>query len=234
MKINIKLPIVSLLVGVSAFGSAITFVTPGGASVTDGAVSAQADFTTSADLLSINLTNLLANIHAVGQGLSDLAWTFNSTLVGTSLDFSLGNVVTVADDGTTTNLGPDETGWGLDATGLRICLLNGCGVGPAMVILGPPDGSNTYSNANASIAGNGPHNPFLNGTVAFQIVVPGLTVDSTVTSATFSFGTTEGSNVVGVPGGGGSTPAEIPEPGTWLLVSGGGLLLAAGRKKLAR
>jgi hypothetical protein len=232
MKINLKLLIISLLAGASAFGSTISFVSPGGATVTDGAVSAQADFTTSAGLLSINLTNLLANIHSVGQGLSDLSWTFNSTLVGTSLDSSLGNVVTVADDGTATNLGPDETGWGLDATGLRICLLNGCGVGPAMVILGPPDGSGNYSNANASIAGNGPHNPFLNGTVAFQILVPGLTAESTVTSATFSFGTTEGSNVAGVPGGG-STPAEIPEPGTWLLLSGGSLLLAVGRKKLA-
>jgi hypothetical protein len=107
-------------------------------------------------------------------------------------------------------------------------------VGPEHVLLGPPDGSDVYSAATGSIAGNGPHNPFLNGTATFLLTVPGLTADTTVTGATFSFGTTEGSNVVGVPEGGGSVPAEIPEPGTWLLLSSGGLLLAVGRKTLLR
>jgi len=143
----------------------------------------------------------------------------------------------VADNGTVTSEGTGATGWGLDNSGadagLRICLLDGCGAGPQRVILGPPNGSNVYSNANASIAGNDPHNPFLNGTVTFAVTVPGLTALSNVTGATFSFGTTEGSIVSGVPGPGGSGITADPEPATWMLLFGGGLILAFRRRKLA-
>jgi len=231
-----KIPILTLIGAFCAYGNSITFVTPSGATVTDGAVSASADFTTAANLLTISLTNTLANIKSVGQGLSDLSFSFDSSALGTALASSSGNVVDISSGGTYTNLGMATTGWGLDLSGadagLRICLLNGCGVGPEHVIVGPPDsGTNTYSNANASIADNGPHNPFLNGTVLFQVTVPGLLATSNVTGAVFSFGTEEGSVVTGVPTGGGGPPAAIPEPGTWLLLCSGGLLIVLSRRK---
>jgi hypothetical protein len=83
-----------------------------------------------------------------------------------------------------------------------------------------------YSNANGSIAGNGPHNPFLNQTATFNIAVTGVTAATTVTSATFSFGTVAGVNVPGTPG----TPA-VPEPISSALVGTGliGLFFLRGR-----
>jgi hypothetical protein len=55
-----------------------------------------------------------------------------------------------------------------------------------------------YDNADNSIAGNGPHNPFLNQTAAFIISVTGMTAAADITSAIFSFGTTAGNTVLGV------------------------------------
>jgi hypothetical protein len=61
--------------------------------------------------------------------------------------------------------------------------LNGTGhAGPKHLIIGPPDGSNTYSAANDSIAKTGgPHNPFLNQTATFEVSGPGITAATTVT-----------------------------------------------------
>jgi hypothetical protein len=74
--------------------------------------------------------------------------------------------------------------------------------------LGPPGSGGTYSNANGSIAGNPAHNPFLNQTATFAISLAGITAATLINSATFSFGTTAGINVAGVP----STSA-VPLPG---------------------
>ena len=89
--------------------------------------------------------------------------------------------------------------------------------------------SNLYSNANGSIGGNGPHNPFINQTATFTITgLTGVNSDTRVTSATFSFGTTAGVNVDGCVsgtadcgggGGGQSTPEQMS-----LLLSGTGLV----------
>ena len=70
----------------------------------------------------------------------------------------------------------------------------------------------TYSNANSSIAGNGPHNPFLEG-VTFSLSVVGVTASTTITAATFSFGTTAGNTLAGT--------ASVPEPSTWMLLLAG-------------
>jgi hypothetical protein len=72
-----------------------------------------------------------------------------------------------------------------------------------------------------SIAGNAPHNPFLNQTATFMLDAPGVTDSTTVTSAIFSFGTTAGNDVPGTK--------TVPEPSslTLLLVAAvvGGMAL---------
>jgi hypothetical protein len=76
------------------------------------------------------------------------------------------------------------------------------------LIIGPPGGP-TYANANGSIAGNGPHNPFLNQSAMFTITAPNVSADTTITAAIFSFGTTEGASLIpGVP---------VPEPSSLVL-----------------
>ncbi len=85
-----------------------------------------------------------------------------------------------------------------------------------------------YSNANGSIAGNGPHNPFTDGTATFLLDVSGVTMSTNVDSAVFSFGTTPGIDVSGIPQT--SIVPVIPEPPSLLLL-GTGLLFLAGAFK---
>jgi hypothetical protein len=206
---------------VTSHASSITFTTPTGATIGGQPVSASATFMTSANTLTVTLTDLLANPTDVGQLLSDLFFTLSNGSTAGTLTSSSGQELTVAGNGTfTTGVGTVSTGWALSPSGGSL-LLNvlGTAIGPAHTIIGPPGPGGTYSNANGSIAGNGPHNPFLNQTATFVITDNTITAATTVTAATFSFGTAAGSNVPGVP-------TIAPEPTT--LVSLGGALLLLG------
>ena len=99
---------------------------------------------------------------------------------------------------------------------------------PSHLLIGPPGAGGTYSNANGSIAGNDPHNPFLNQTASFLINLLDPAALATITAVTFSFGTTEGAELVPGVIGGTPTPFEngpVPIPGAvWLF----GTVLAGG------
>ena len=71
-----------------------------------------------------------------------------------------------------------------------------------------------------SIAGNGPHNPFLDGTAMFTLDVPGVTSATTVTSAIFSFGTSSDCDLCTAPGTPRNNPT-VPEPGTYVMIAVG-------------
>jgi hypothetical protein len=71
-------------------------------------------------------------------------------------------------------------------------------------------GMGLYQNANNSITGNVPHNPFLVGPVTFTLDVPGVTANSTFSNLTVQFGTSA------------TPPVTVPEPASL------GLLLSAG------
>jgi len=214
------------LVPVLAFGSSVTFFTPSGSTTSGGPVSDQVSFTTMAGSLVITLTNLWPNPTDVAQLLSDLSFTLsNGSLAGSSLGSSSGQEITVAGNGSFTLDGTVSTGWAYSFTGTTSGLLNVLGAaGPEHLIIGPPGGT-TYSNANGSIAGNMAHNPFLNQTAMFTVTGGGITADTTITGATFSFGTTPGITVVGT---------VVPEPRTTgLMISTLGLIgiLQYRRKK---
>jgi len=215
-----------LVCAIEGQAATINYQTPSGSSTGGVAVSATAVVTTGAGIVNITLNNLLANPTDVSQLISDFDFVLsNGATVGT-LTSSAGPQVTVNGDGTFTSGGTASTGWGLNNNVGGGLQLNALGfIGPAGLIIGAPGGP-TYSNANGSIAGNGPHNPFIDQSATFQITVAGVTTSTTVTSATFSFGTTAGVDVTGCVVGTvncGASTSTVPEPIS-LALTGSGLL----------
>lgn len=191
------LPVLVLAMTASASNIPTTYVTPSGSTTGGGPVSASASFTFGPSFLSITLTDLEANPNNVGQLISGLSFTLSNGLTSGTLFQGIGKQVTVNSDGTFSLAAlSGASGWGLNnnvSGGLQLDALGF--VGPAGLIIGAPGAGGTYSNANASIAGNTPHNPFLAQTVTFSIVfapTANVTDATTVTSATFYFGTTPG------------------------------------------
>jgi hypothetical protein len=207
-----------VLASAGAHASTITFVTPTGATTSGGAVSDSATIVTGGGTVTITLNNLLANPTDVAQLISDFDFVLSTGQTTGTLVSSSGQKISIASGGSSTLGSTGSTGWGLNnnvAGGLQLDALGF--VGPAGLIIGP----GPYTNAKGSIAGNGPHNPFINQTATFNLAVMGVTANTTVTGGTFSFGTTAGINVVGVP------RAVTPEPSSLVLL-GTGIIGAAG------
>ena len=207
--------------------SIITYNTPANSSTGGQPVSAQATFTTGTDSITVVLKNLQANPTSVVQNLSDLLFTVSTGQKSGSISSSSGLERTVAKNNTYSDGAIVDTGWSLTTQGSSLYLnVLGTKIGPAHLIIGPPGGA-TYANANGSIAGNGPHNPFLAESATFVLNVPGVTSASSISAVTFSFGTTEGANeVVGV----------VPEPATLALAASGlavmlGVAMARRRRR---
>jgi hypothetical protein len=215
-----------------AWANSITFVTPTGATTGGGPVDASAQFTTGAGSLTITLTNLQANITDVAQALSDLLFTVHSAS-GASLGMTTAIVgtapqgtVTVASGGSYTTGTTSSDGWQATGSSNSFLLNDLCGSGcsgPADLIIGGPGAGNLYTNANGSIAGAPSHNPFLFESALFTLNIPGLTASDTISAATFSFGTTAGIDVPGIPG------STVPEPASLLLLGSG--LIGAGVRR---
>jgi hypothetical protein len=205
--------------------SAVTQTFPIAGSLDNLPVSGVAEFNidTTAQTITIGIWNTQANPTAVIQCISDLKFDLTDGNTSGTLASSSGVERTVFDDGTF-SVGPTvSTGWVLTDGGGNY-YLNGLGAAtftPAHTIIGAPDGSNLYSNANASITTdtnpappNNPHDPFLfaatrAGATTFVLDFTGLTDDTRVANVRLSFGTTSG--------------REVPIPPSVLLL-GSGLL----------
>ena len=190
-----------------------TFVTAAGAN-------ASATFTTSANTLTVTLTDLLANPTSVGQLVSNLIFRLSSGQTTGTLSSSSGQLVSIDSNGTPTLGSTTTTGWGLNdnvSGGLQLDAL-----GPAHLIIGPSGPGGVYTNASGSIAGNGPHNPFINGTATFSLMIVGLLATNSVTSALFSSDSAPG---VAVPN---PLPGALPLFVTGMVGLG---LLVGWRKK---
>lgn len=226
--LGIGLPLLAL--AITAHAGTVTFTTAPGATETGGnPVSASASITTSAGQVGITLSNLLANPTDVAQLLSDFSFTLSGTTSGATLFSSSGQEITLGSGGSSSLGSTVATGWILSSPSTGNYLLNDLAAGaagPSHLIIGP----GPYTSANGSIAGNGPHNPFLNGSATFTLNITGVTADTTVSNVVFSFGTTSGDNV---PGGSGPN-TTIPEPVSLSLVGGGLLALGLLRKRMPR
>ena len=220
---------VALALGSAALGSTITYI-GNGTSSGGNTVDASAVFTTGAGTVTITLNNLLSNPTDVAQNISDLVFTLSNGATSGTLTSSSGTALTVNSGGSYTVGSTVSTGWDLTSMGSSLVLnVLGTAVGPAHTIIGTSSNGTyvggTYSSANGSIAGNGPHNPFLESATSFTISVPSVTASTTITAATFSFGTTAGNTLSGTPG------SSVPEPTTFALLGAGLLALGASRRR---
>lgn len=212
----------------SAQASTITFNASG--TGTDGALAASAVFTTSAGLLSVTLSNTLSAsvIRSAGQAVSDLSFTLSNaagTLGSATASGQLGNVsstggVTYVAGSPTRFLG---TGGGSFVHSGNAITLEAIGGGqPTQMIAPTIANGGTYSNVN-----NGFQNfdPYTIGPATFTLAFSGITADTTITGANFSFGTGPDTFLPGTPGT--TPPPAVPEPSSLLLL-GTGILSGAG------
>ena len=234
MKPRIACFAVATLIALAGTAHAQTFFTPGGSVDTDlETVYAEAVFTAGNGTLTIDLSNLLTvgQVDSIGQNVTGLFFTLSNSSSTGSIGSSTSTFITVAGDGSVSSYsvsGTDKMGWGLSFGSGKFCL-DGLGGGqPKNTVLGGTEGSfASYTNANSSISGNGPHNPFAQGEADWSLTISGVTASTVVTSATFQFGTTAGDNIAGHP-----TPA--PEPFTLAFAGFGALLGMAKVRRASR
>lgn len=179
--------------------------------------------------LNNNLTN--SQVVSVGQNISGIYFQvtgYNGGAVSLSASNSTQST-NVAGNGSAVLAGAvNPTGWAAGHNGnlITACVICAFGIsspaGPDQTIIGGT-GSGTYANANGSIAGNNPHNPFLVGTSTFTLVVPGVTVNSTFFNVVIQFGTTANAPP--------PTNQQVPEPASMFLLGTGLLGAAAGFRK---
>ena len=196
-----------------------------------GAVNAQATFHQSAgNLLQITLQNMQSTSN-VGQGISGIQFQIcdaqgNVLNLTGSITAQNNPMINVDGSGNVTPMGTLATGWGLASSGpsFNLTALGFTGNGtnpPDELILGP------LSGPNGSIAGNGPHNPFINQTGVFSVTLSGnLPAGFQICNVVLLFGTGPNS----VP----ATTAAVPEPTTMLLFGAGLVGLASRIRKRRR
>ncbi|HAU37275.1 MAG TPA: hypothetical protein DCX07_06110 [Phycisphaerales bacterium] len=210
-----------VLVGVSgpALGAIIVYETPAGSAFSGESVWARATFTTAVNQVTIVLENLQADQKSVGQCLSGLRFILSTGQSSGALSSSNGVERTVATNGTYSDGGTVSVGWQMSVTGEEFFLtLLGTSMSPKHTILGPPNASDVYARANNSINGSS-HNPFLGESAAFVLSVPGVTAGSGISSVTFCFNTSPGSEIY------------VPEPAALSLLGLGGACLVFRRRR---
>ena len=213
-----------------------------GTNIAGEPISARADFTTSAGNIHLVLTNTLApgSLISAGQALSDITFTITGlagaqTSLSSSGQFAdldtSGNVTFVAADAQT----GDTTltrwlGQGPGApNGVGVFTVTGAtnstfhmetlgGGQPSQMILPSISNGGQFTSANNSLAN---FNSSVIGPGTFDLSFAGITSATTITSVTFSFGTTPNGAEGTVPG----TPLpQAPEPASVALL---GLALSA-------
>jgi MYXO-CTERM domain-containing protein len=193
--------------------------------------------TAGVDSITITITNTFTNAQIVDAAdlLSAIYFTasgFTGPASYTS-GTAAGSTLIAADGSASFTAGPVAALWNAGNSGstITVCVICAYGINanppaPANTIIGG-DGTNPYPNANGSVAGNGPHNPFLVGPVTFVLNTPGVTAGSVLDLLLVQFGTVATPPSSSSSSTSGSPPSgNVPEPSSNALALLGLALLA--------
>lgn len=201
------------------------------------------------DTILISVNNLQNNPVSIGQLISRIDFTlshFTNVTPDAHLVTERATEFEVDRMGRVREVEPKtDTDWKIlpVATGrFDLCTICSGGGDPDELLMGGPALNGKYTSANGSIAGNGPHNPFLlasgatyrdgplaglGATPAWSVQISGIQTATSVSAVRIGFGTSYGSLVAPA-----SEVAKTPEPATWVLMGcGAGLMAYAARRK---
>jgi hypothetical protein len=224
----------AFVVPATANAAVITYSTPNNSTLDGHPIAASATFTTSDGALALLLENLTTDPTSVIQNISGIQFSLTDATSATFTN-SAATPRTIAADGSFVDAPVSRTDWLFAFSAGQFALTALGADGPDETIVGAPSGTNSYSNANGSIAGNIPHNPFLALGATFKLATLGVTDQSQISNVVLFFGT-EPTGVSAVCSDGcPPVVTTVPEPASLVLLGSGLLgLVHAHRRKRGR
>jgi hypothetical protein len=157
---NVAFASVIALISFGTSAEAVTYTTTTCPSCVDGAVSAKADFILGNGSVAVTLTDLLVNPTSAGQLVSGIKFDVSGASGSGSLTRTVSNnlvtTIDIVNDTFSSPVTDPLTRWKASETGITITLTTLSGGNPDRLIIGPPNGSNLYTDANNSISGDTP------------------------------------------------------------------------------